>query len=52
MQHTTLFGGDATGGTGDGGDLFGREFALFHVEHNTLGRVMKLFYLEHGHPTK
>ena len=30
MQYTTLSGSDATGRTGDGGDLFGREFVLFH----------------------
>jgi hypothetical protein len=31
MQHTTLSGSDAAGRTADGGDLFGREFALFHA---------------------
>jgi hypothetical protein len=30
MQHTILSGSDATGRTRDGGDLFGREFVLFH----------------------
>jgi len=29
MQHTTLSDSDATGRTGDGGYLFGPEFALF-----------------------
>jgi hypothetical protein len=32
MQHTTLPDSDATGRTGDGGCLFGREFALFHSD--------------------
>jgi hypothetical protein len=30
MQRTTLSGSDATGRTGDGGDLFGREFLPLH----------------------
>jgi len=30
MQHTTLSAGDTTCRTGNGGYLFGREFALFH----------------------
>ena len=32
MQHTTLTGSGTTCGTGDGGYLFEREFALFHAD--------------------
>jgi len=47
MQHTTLFGSDATGRTGDGGYLFGREFALFHFDRLRLHAVANLYNFGH-----
>jgi hypothetical protein len=47
MQHTTLPGSDATCRTGDGGYLFGREFALFHSERIGQHRSAKLLRFEH-----
>ncbi len=47
MQHTTLSGGDATGRTGDGGYLFGRDFALFHFDRLQLRAVANLCNFAH-----
>jgi len=48
MQHTTLFGSDATGRTGDGGYLFGREFALLHFDRLRLHAVANLYNFAHS----
>jgi hypothetical protein len=46
MQHATFPGSDTARGTGDGGYLFGREFALFHSGYGTLRHVAKTVH--HG----
>ncbi len=48
MQHTTLFASDATGRTGDGGYLFGREFALLHFDRLRLHAVANLYNFAHS----
>jgi len=47
MQHTTLSGSDTTGRTGDGGDLFGREFVLFHPDRLQLPTARNLYNSGH-----
>jgi hypothetical protein len=43
MQHTALPGTDTTSRTGDGGYLFGREFALLHWERMQQNSVANLY---------
>jgi hypothetical protein len=47
MQDTTLSGSDTTARTGDGGDLFGREFVLFHSDRLQLHKVRNLYNSGH-----
>jgi len=47
MQHTALPGRDTTSRTGDGGDLFGREFALLHQERMQQNAVANLYKSGH-----
>jgi len=45
MQHTTLSGGDATGRTVDGGDLFGREFENYRMRIHALANLFHFWTL-------
>jgi hypothetical protein len=47
MQHTTLPGRNATGRTGDGGNLFWSEIALFHPVTMRLHTVAILYICGH-----
>lgn len=47
MQHTTLPDSDTADRAGDGGYLFGREFALLHSDRMRSHPVANLFNFEH-----
>jgi hypothetical protein len=47
VQDTALPGRDTTSRTGDGGYLFGREFALFHLERMQQNAVENLYKSGH-----
>ena len=47
MQHTTLPDAGTTRGTGDGGDLPGREFCPFHTDRMQHNPIAKLLNFEH-----
>jgi hypothetical protein len=47
MQHTSLPGRDPTCRTGDGGYLFGREFALLHSQRMCLHLAANLYRFAH-----
>ena len=47
MQHTALPGADTTCGTGNGRQLFGREFALLHSGRMRQHAVANLYNFAH-----